>query len=118
LEEISCNIGVKQGYPLSPALFGIYIDKLEHWLEDVGCTSPTLAGIVIIFLLCVNDVVIMARNPYDLSKHLRILKDFCSSMGMTVDPNKMKVMIIKYQKITYDTFVYDNSSLEEVPSYK
>jgi hypothetical protein len=118
LEEINCNIGVKQGCPLSPTLFGIYIDKLEYWLEDVGCTGPTLTGIVIILLLYVDDIVLMERNPYDLSKHLRILKDFFSSMGMTVNTDKMKVMIIKSKKITYDTFVYDNNSLEEVPSYK
>jgi hypothetical protein len=30
----------------------------------------------------------------------------------------MKAMIIKSNNITYDTFVYDNNILEEVPSYK
>jgi hypothetical protein len=34
LEEINCNIGVKQGCPMSPTLFGIYIDKLEGCLEE------------------------------------------------------------------------------------
>jgi hypothetical protein len=37
---------------------------------------------------------------------------------MTVNIHKIKVMIIKFNKITYDTFVYDNNNLEEVTSYK
>ena len=39
-------------------------------------------------------------------------------MGMTVNADKTKVMIIKSQKDTYANFVYDNSNLEEVSSYK
>ena len=60
----------------------------------------------------------MERNPYDLSKQLRILKDFYSSTGMTVNTDKKKVIIIKSNKITYDYFVYGKNILEEVPSYK
>jgi hypothetical protein len=36
MEEINCNIGVNQGCSLSPTLFGIYIDKLEDYLEEVS----------------------------------------------------------------------------------
>ena len=32
--DITCNIGVKQGCPLSPTLFGIYIDNIEGCLEE------------------------------------------------------------------------------------
>jgi hypothetical protein len=37
---------------------------------------------------------------------------------MTVNTNKTKVMVIKSNKITYDSFVYDNNNLEEVTSDK
>jgi hypothetical protein len=117
-KEINCNIGVKQGCPLSPTLFGIYIDKLEECLEKEGCVGPTLTSIVINLLLYDDDIVLMARSPHDLENQLRILKDFCSNMGMTVNTDKTKVMIIKSNKIPYDTFVYDNNNLEEVNSYK
>ena len=60
----------------------------------------------------------MARSPHDLEKQLRILKYVCSNMGMNVNIDKSKVMIIKSNKITYDTFVYENNNLEEVNSYK
>jgi hypothetical protein len=60
----------------------------------------------------------MVRSPCDLGTQLRILKDLFYSVGMIVNTNKMKVMIIKSKNITYHTFVYGNNNLEEVPSYK
>jgi hypothetical protein len=73
---------------LSPTLFGIYIDKSEYCLEEESCVGPILVGIVIIFLLYANDIVLMARSPHDLGKQLRILKDVSSNIGMTVNNEK------------------------------
>jgi len=53
-KEIKCNIGVKQGCPLSPPLFGIYITKLEVCLEDVGYDGTKLVDMVITLLLYCN----------------------------------------------------------------
>jgi hypothetical protein len=90
-EELNCNIGVKQGCPLSPTIFGIYID------EEASCVNPNIAGIIII-LLCANDIVLMVRSPCDLDKQLKNLKEFCSSTVMPINTNKTKVMIIKSKK--------------------
>ena len=87
---INCNIGVKQGFPLSPSLFGIYIDKLEIFLEEASCADTILAGIVIILLLYATDSVLMERCPFDLDKQLRILKDFFSNMGIYVNNQQDK----------------------------
>jgi hypothetical protein len=92
--------------------------KLEECLEEAGCVGPRLTGIVINLLFYDDDIVLMARGLHDLENQLRILKNFCSNMGMTVNTDKTKVMIIKSNKISYDTFVYDNNNLEEVNSYK
>jgi hypothetical protein len=111
-------IGVNQGCILSPTLLDIYIDALQYWLEDIECTRPTLSSIFNILLLYDDDIFLMEMNHYDLGKNIRILKDLYSSMGMTVNTEKTKVMIIKIKKITYDTLIYDNNSLEEISSYK
>jgi hypothetical protein len=63
-KAINCDIIVKQGCPLSPSLFGIYIDKLEDCLEKTGCVHPTLTGIVI--NIYVDDIFLMPRSPHDL----------------------------------------------------
>ena len=39
-------------------------------------------------------------------------------MGMTVNANKTKIMIIKSKKDTYANYIYDNRNIEEVTSYK
>ena len=51
----------------------------------------------------------MARCPSDLDKQLRNLKDFFSNMGLIVNTDKTKTMIIKSNKNTY-------ANLEEVAS--
>ena len=62
--------------------------------------------------------------PSDLNKKLIILKYFFSNMGMTVNmgmtlnTNKIQIIIIKSKKDTYANFMYDNINLEEVTSYK
>jgi hypothetical protein len=98
---------------------------LEECLEEVGCVGPSLTDIVINLLLYAHDIILMARTriPHDLGekliilmvfcsnmhmtfnidKKLIILMVFCSNMHMTFNIDKMKVMIIKSNKITYDT---------------
>ena len=39
-------------------------------------------------------------------------------MGMTINTDKTKIMIIKSKKDTYANFIYDNINIEEVNSYK
>jgi hypothetical protein len=39
-------------------------------------------------LLYAEDTVLMARSPHDLKNQVRILKDFCSNMGMTINTDE------------------------------
>ena len=39
-------------------------------------------------------------------------------MGISVNTDKTKIIIIKSKKGTYANFMYDNNNLEEVSSYK
>jgi hypothetical protein len=89
---------------------------LEGCLEETGSAILTLAGIFIILFLYIDDIVILVRSPYDIEKKLKILKDFLSSMVMTSNNNKMRVIIIKSKNITYTNFLYENNNLEEVTS--
>ena len=53
------NISVKQGCPPFPTLFGMYIDELEKYLDEINGGSMCLFDMVVAILLYVNDVVLL-----------------------------------------------------------
>ena len=75
--------------------FEVYIEKIEGCSKDTSCCITTLAGIVIILLLYVDDIIPMVRIPCNIDKRLEIIRYFFSSMGITINIDKTKVMIIK-----------------------
>lgn len=46
-ESFRSDISVKQGFALSPTLFGLYIDKLKEWLNSQGGDHAHLGKFVI-----------------------------------------------------------------------
>jgi hypothetical protein len=44
------NINVKQGCPLSPTIFYLYIDEVEIYLDEMDEDSPCLFDVVIAIL--------------------------------------------------------------------
>ena len=95
----------------------MYIDKLEECLEDASCVGPMFTSIIITLLLYVVNIVLLVKSSDNLSKQLGILQDVFSKMGMTINTYNTKFMIIKSKNISYGSFIYDNSYLEEDPSY-
>jgi hypothetical protein len=86
--------GVKQGCPLSPTLFGIFLDGLHRYIA-VHCPhiGPTLAdGTSVSNLQYADDVTLLACDP----THLQILIDcavaFCKSVGLRLSPAKTSII--------------------------
>lgn len=67
---IRSTIRVKQGCPLSPTLFGIYIDELESFLrEHIKDTDGCLLHQVLIFiLLFADDISLIASSQEGLQR--------------------------------------------------
>eukprot|EP00891_Asterochloris_glomerata_P008079 jgi/Astpho2/8079/Aster-03025 len=62
-KPFSCHQGVQQGSPLSPALFGIFVDALERLMQrNFGLNVPELDGHAVPLLLYADDLVSIKKT--------------------------------------------------------
>ena len=77
----SCSVGLEQGEPSSPDLFGFYIDDLPHCIEALGpdAALPNLQGCSVPPLLYADDVAIHYNcRPTAL---ISCIGEICGHMG-------------------------------------
>ena len=69
-------MGVKQGCPLSPTLFGLCIDKLEEILLTTGqeeeIAHPRIGMYVVLLLLYADDVVFFTHAQERMQHFMEI----------------------------------------------
>jgi hypothetical protein len=118
-EIFRSDIGFKQGFPLSPTLFGLYIDKLEEWLNSQGGDGIHLGKFIIRLLLYTYDLILIAKLALGFQEHLCSLEHFCRRVGMQVNISKMKVVVFSNKrKHNQHKFYFEDNILEEVADYK
>ena len=69
------TIGVKHGCPLSPTLFGIYIDEITDFIARKGGKGIVIGDTQVSLLLYAYDIVLLSESEHDLQKHLNALED-------------------------------------------
>ena len=119
--DFESNIGVKQGCPLSPTLFGLFIDALEEYLAGLADSvdGPMLGGYVVLLLLYADDVVLMAYEEKGLHLLLQRLAAFCEDSGLEVNVAKTKILLVKtFQPKHIPSFLFKGKQIENVSSFK
>jgi hypothetical protein len=84
--KINVRIGVKQGDPLSPLLFNMVIDEFLSSLEpDLGVK---LGGCQISALAFADDLVLIAKDRYELKCLIQKCESFYAKRGLRLNPSK------------------------------
>ena len=117
-----CVMGVKQGCPLSPTLFGMYLDDLEqvfrvhhHMLDLPGLPVQRVPA-----LLYADDLALVATSPEGLQAQLDLLHAYAAKWQLTVNIDKTKAVIFRQQSTNqvYPTPIYNGAPIEIVESFK
>ncbi|RNA17259.1 RNA-directed DNA polymerase from mobile element jockey-like [Brachionus plicatilis] len=122
-----CNIGVKQGGPLSPKLFSIYMERLIRDIEklDVGVEHN---GQKINVICYADDILILSHTKRGLQKQLEVVEKYGKEMGIKYNPNKTSLMICnkkcrrsksnQLEDIWQEELILDGVQIQKVDSVK
>lgn len=112
--------GLRQGCPLSPLLFALYIGDLEQTLKNqqaggvpVGRTSRVQC------LAYADDLVLMAETGNELKEMLKVLQKYTERRGLIVNVAKSKVLRFSGSgRLSGGKWIYGGEEMEEVRSFK
>jgi retron-type reverse transcriptase len=97
-KEIHINQGVKQGCPMSPTLFNIFIDEVIRQWQDVLIKYFKIGNKVLNTILFAGDQAIFSESEAGLQRAVNILKNIGNGFNMRISTMKTKTMAFQGKK--------------------
>ncbi|KAK3571151.1 hypothetical protein QTP86_003367 [Hemibagrus guttatus] len=91
------NVGLRQGCPLSPVLFIVFMDRISR--HSQGLEGIRFGDHRISSLIFADDVVLLAPSGLDLQHALGRFAAECEAAGMRVSTSKSEAMVLDRKKV-------------------
>jgi len=121
-EFFDCPAGLKQGCMLSPLIFSLLINEVADKVNISGKHGiQFLPGLQEIFLLLfADDICLISSTPAGLQNQLDNLEKASTSLGLTVNLKKTKIMVFRKggHLGKAEKWFYQGKEVEIVNSYK
>ena len=117
LNPICSNLGLKQGCPLSPMLFNLYIDDIKN-IFDRKCDPINLQNEYLYHFLYADDLVLLSTSAQGLQRSLDKLGEYADRKCLTISIKKSKTMIFNLSgRLEKTQFHIKDKPLEPVNTF-
>lgn len=99
LEAWSPEQGTPQGAVLSPLLANLYLDPLDHLLDQHGLALVRYA----------DDFVILCRTPEEAQRALALVHQWTSDNGLTLHPTKTRIVDVRQEGFDFLGYHFQRS---------
>ena len=115
----SITNGVRQGCPLSPLLFNLYIDPLTAKLAQAFKSNTFIKDEMINCLLYCDDLVIFGESLIEVQRGLDSISEFCSENKLVINTEKTKLIsMVTNANNTSQKLILQNQTVCSVDSWK
>jgi len=97
-ELFDVTLGVKQGEPLSPLLFILFINDVKDCIDNNNLTENDMRLLSIYMLLFADDIALFTTNPESLLLQLNAIYDYSCKWGLKINVKNTKICIFEKEK--------------------
>jgi hypothetical protein len=113
------SIGLRQGQNNSPAMYALFLNDLELFLQSNIDSGISIFDICIMVLMIADDLVMVGHSIEDLQRSLNQLFEYCNKWGLGVNTMKTKIVVFRKMGRTLndEKWFYNNEVIEIVDDF-
>jgi hypothetical protein len=113
------SIGLRQGQNNSPAMYALFLNDLELFLQNSVDCGLSIFDICIMVLMFADDLAIVGNSVDDLQSSLDKLSDYCNKWGLEVNTAKTKIVVFRKRGKILDNekWLYNNEAIDIVDDF-
>lgn len=92
------TLGVKQGEPLSPLMFILFLNDISKSINFNDLTEDDIQYLSLYMLLFADDIALFTTDPNSLQSQLNNIYSYSCRWGLKINVNKTKICVFESRK--------------------